>query len=314
MIATRSDSMTWSRKPRRSRPRSSSPSSRRIPARASDATRASTKPAHRLGVGETEQVAHAGLVELVRRRRQQLVEHRLGVAHAARGQPGDQVHRLGRRGAAVGLEDAPELALDLVGREPSDVEPLEARQDRRRELLGVGRGEHEHDEVGRLLERLQERVPGVLRDLVRLVEDVDLALQVGRGVVDALAQVADGVDAPVRRGVDLEQVHRPALADRDARRAGVARIAVAEVRAVDRLREDPGERRLAGAARPDEQDRVRDALRPDGVAQGLDDGLLPDDLGERLGTPAPVDRLVGRCLDREVCHSAPCAPWLRAGG
>ena len=89
------------------------------------------------------------------------------------------------------------------------------------------------------------------------------------------------------------QVHRPALADRDARRAGVARVAVLEVRAVDGLGEDPRERRLARAARPDEQDRVRDPFGPDGVAERLDDGLLPDDLGEGLGPPAAVDRLVG---------------------
>jgi hypothetical protein len=80
----------------------------------------------------------------------------------------------------------------------------------------VGRGEHEDDEVGRLLERLQERVPGVLRDLVGLVEDVDLAPQVGRGVVDALPKLADRVDAAVGGGVDLDEVKRPALADRDA--------------------------------------------------------------------------------------------------
>ena len=167
----------------------------------------------------------------------------------------------GSADAAVRLEDPPELALDLVGREAPDVEPLEARQDRRREVLRVGRGEHEDDELGRLLERLEEGVPGVLRDLVGLVEDVDLAAQVGRGVVDALAELADGVDPAVRGGIDLEEVHRPALADRDARRAGVARVAVLEVRAVERLGEDPGQRGLAGAARPDEEDRVRRPAR-----------------------------------------------------
>ena len=52
------------------------------------------------------------------------------------------------------------------------------------------------------------------------------------------------------------------------------RLAVLEVRAVERLGEDPGERRLAGAARTDEQERVRDATGPDGVAERLDDRLL----------------------------------------
>ncbi len=78
----------------------------------------------------------------------------------------------------------------------------------------------------------------------------------------------------------------------DARRAAVARVAVLEVRAVDGLGQDPGERGLAGAARPDEQDGVADAVGADGVAERLDDGFLADDLAERLGAPAPVERLV----------------------
>ena len=65
-----------------------------------------------------------------------------------------------------------------------------------------------------------------------------------------------------------------------------------QVRAVERLGEDPGERRLAGAARPDEQDRVRDPSGRDRVAERRDDRLLPDDLRERLGPPAAVEGLV----------------------
>ena len=185
-----------------------------------------------------------------------------------------------------------ELALDLGDGQAPDVEALEARQDRRREARRLGRGEHEDDEVGRLLERLQERVPGVLGDLVRLVEDVDLAPELAGRVRQALAQVADVVDAAVARGVDLDEVERRPLADRDARRAGVAGVAVLQVRAVDGLGEDPRERGLAGAARPDEQDGVADPVRPDGVAERLDDGFLADDLAERLGAPAAIEGLV----------------------
>src|SRR3712207_1266530 len=82
--------------------------------------------------------------------------------------------RAGIGGSSVGVEDPTELALDLRDRQAADVVALKPGEDRRRELLGVGRGEHEDDRVGRLLERLEERVPGVLRDLVRLVEDVHL--------------------------------------------------------------------------------------------------------------------------------------------
>ncbi len=72
----------------------------------------------------------------------------------------------------------------------------------------------------------------------------------------------------------------------------VAGVAVLEVGAVDGLGEDPRERRLAGAARPDEQDGVADPVGADGVAEGLDDRLLADDLAECLGAPAPIERLV----------------------
>ncbi len=152
-----------------------------------------------------------------------------------------------------------------------------------REPGGLGRGEHEGHELGRLLERLQQGVPGVLRDLVRLVEDVDLALELAGRVRQSLAQLADGVDAAVAGGVDLDQVQRRPFADRHARRAGIAGVAVAQVGAVDGLGQDPCQRRLAGPARSDEQDRVRDVTGPDGVPERLDDGLLADDLARTSG-------------------------------
>ncbi len=247
-----------------------------------------------VGIGQAQEVADGGLVDRRAGRREHLVEDRLGVAHPAGGKPGDEAQcgGLGRHG--LRRQDPLELALDLLDRQTANVEPLEARQDRRREVLGVGRREHERDELRRLLERLQEGVPGVLRDLVSLVEDVDLAAQVRRGVLDPLAQVADRIDAAVARGVDLDEIHRPAFADRDARLARVARIAVLEVRAVEGLGQDPGEGRLAGPARPDEQDRMRYAVGADRVPERLDDGRLADDLGEGLGTPAAVERLMGR--------------------
>src|SRR3954468_18325366 len=105
---------------------------------------------------------------------------------------------------AVGRQDPAELALDLGHGQAPDVEPLETRQDRGWKARRLGGSEHEHDEVRWLLEGLEKRVPGVAGDLVRLVEDVDLALQLARRVRQPLAQVADGVDASVARGVDLD--------------------------------------------------------------------------------------------------------------
>jgi hypothetical protein len=187
-----------------------------------------------------------------------------------------------------------QLALDLGDRQASDVIPLKAGQDRRREAGRLGRGEHEHDEVGRFLERLEQRVPGIPGDLVRLVEDVDLAPQVTGRISEPVAQVADLVDAAVRGRIDLEDVERRAFADSDARLADITRVPILEVRAVDGLGEDPRQRRLAGPPRPLEQDGVGDTVGADGVAEGLDDRFLADDLAEGLGAPASIQRLM-RC-------------------
>ena len=109
----------------------------------------------------------------------------------------------------------------------------------------------------------------------------------------ARQELADVVDPVVRCGVHLDDIERAPLADGDARLAGVARLAVAEVRAVERLGDDPGHRRLARPSRADEQHRVGDPTGPHGIPERLDDRLLADDLAERLGAPATVEGLMG---------------------
>ena len=112
--------------------------------------------------------------------------------------------------------------LDLLARRPRaaaraaicgtrrarEVEAVAAVDDRRQDLVGLGRGEHEDRVRRRLLERLEERVPRRGGEHVRLVEDVDLVAAGDRRVGDLLAQVADVVDRVVRRGVHLDHVER----------------------------------------------------------------------------------------------------------
>ena len=203
----------------------------------------------RRGIRQAEEVSDHGLIDLGRSRGDELIQDRLRIAHAAGRQARHEAQRIVGRGPALGLQDAGELALDLRDGQTADVVALQARQDGRREPGRLGRGEHEDDERGRLLERLEQRVPGVLRDLVRLVEDVDLAAQMAGRIGQAIAQLADLVDAAVGGGIDLEDVERRALADGDAGIAGVTRIAVAQVGAVHGLGQDPRERGLARPAR-----------------------------------------------------------------
>ena len=102
-------------------------------------------------------------------------------------------HVLDRLGADVEpgvVDDVLRQLAQLVGRQEVHLELLGAAADGGQHLLGVGGGQHEHDVVRRLLERLQQRVRRPRREHVDLVEDVHLraAGRPERGLRD---QVAD---------------------------------------------------------------------------------------------------------------------------
>ena len=126
-----------------------------------------------------------------------------------------------------------------------------------------------------------------------------LLLQVGRRRVDARQQLAHVVDAVVARGVQLDDVERAPFADGHAAVARVVWLAVDGVRAVDRLGDDPRRAGLAGAARADEEQAVGEAVRAGRRCAASRRPRPGRRLGERLGPPAPVERLVrGRHLGR----------------
>ncbi len=108
------------------------------------------------------------------------------------------------------LGDPADVLLQRVGSEQMELQVLRAAADRVRHLLRVGRGEHEHHVRRRLLERLQQRSFGALREHVDLVEDVHL-VATGRAERRLLDQVAHGVDAVVRRCVEFVDVVARAL-------------------------------------------------------------------------------------------------------
>ena len=157
----------------------------------------------------------------------------------------------------------------------------------------------------RLLERLEERVPRVRGEHVRLVDDVDLAAQRRRKIADALAQLAHVVDAAIARGVDLEDVDRRARQDLEARRARVVRLAVDERFAVDRASEDSRRRCLAGAANPGKEIAVRKAARAHLVEQRLRNNLLADKVGETLRAVFAVE---GEAHDSSINRRSTVGP------
>ena len=220
----------------------------------------------------------------------QLVERAERVAEAALGRAGDHRRRSLLELDRLGRGDPVQHLGDLLQRRPLEVEALAAVGDRRHHLVRLGRGEDEDGVRRRLLERLEEGVPGLLGQHVRLVEDVDLPVAAGRRVGDPLAQLADVVDRAVGGGVHLDHVDRGAGGDRQA---GLALAAGGDGRAaalaVERAGEDLRHRGLAGPARADEEVGVVDLALLDRVAQGADDVLLADDLVEGAGPVAAVE-------------------------
>ena len=97
-----------------------------------------------------------------------------GVAEASGGVPRDQRHRTFLDLDPLFLGHALQHGRHLLDGRPAEVEPVAAIDHGREHLLRLGRGQHEDRPRRRLLERLEERVPCLRGEHVRLVEDVDL--------------------------------------------------------------------------------------------------------------------------------------------
>ena len=236
-----------------------------------------------------------------RRRSDGLIHDGEGIAHGAVAGFGEQ-----GEGGVVDVElflggDGAELADDVVELDGVKAEVLAARADGLRNVLGLGGGKHEDGPVGRLFEGLEERVPGGVGDLVRLVEDDDLVLAlVGGASLNLGGEQARVVDAAIGGGVDLFDVEgmrlledgvllargRGDFAAVDADAAGLFRRALGRAdgrAAVQCCGEDACDGRLADAAMAGEDVAVSDAVLRERVEQGARDVVLSDDVGEELG-------------------------------
>ena len=145
--------------------------------------------------------------------------------------------------------------------------------------LRVGRRQHEHDVTWRLLERLEQGVRGGGRQHVDLVHDVDLPAT-GSAERRPGDEVPHGLDAVVRRRIELVDVEGGAQGDLHARVTCPAR-------------QDARRRCLAGAARSAEQVGVGNSAVTRRVAKSPGDMVLALHLAEALGAVATVERLIG---------------------
>ena len=179
-------------------------------------------------------------------------------------------------------------------RDAAEVVALQARENRLGHLLRLGGREDELEMRGRLLERLQHRVEGLVGELMRFVDDVNLEA-IARG---AVAQVFDNrariIDLAVGCAIDLDYVERAAGPDFLTCSALSARLGRRALLAVETARKDARGGGLADAANPGEQKRMRDASALERLDQCVGDVLLTDQLGEALGAPLAGEHQVGR--------------------
>ena len=132
---------------------------------------------------------------------------------------------------------------DLARREQRELKVLRATADGRHDLVRLGRAQHENNVWRRFLEGLQQRVLGARRQHVDLVEDVDLGAP--RRPKSHLAdQVAHGIDAVVRCGIELMQVVAAAGLEGQTRITFVTWLTAPQISAVQRLGQDAGRRGL----------------------------------------------------------------------
>ena len=101
--------------------------------------------------------------------------------------------------------------------------------------------------------------------------------------------------------ISSRSTKRPASMSRQAAHTpqGVGRHAGL---AVEALREDARDRRLADAARAGEQVRMVKPAAVQRIGQRRDDVLLPDQLAERLRSPLAGERLVGHANVGELAE------------
>ncbi len=205
----------------------------------------------------------------------ELVEQTLGIPQAAGRLARDERQRLILDGEALPVADRAKPP-DRAGQwNAAKVKSLAAGGDRVRKLVRLGGRQDELHMRRRLFQRLEEGVERVPGELMRLIDNVELHPQLGRRVLDLLAQVANVIDPAIRRRVDLDNVDRRAGVDRIAGSTVIAgTIGRIRIEAVDGFGEQARGAGLPGAARTAEEVRVRHPIERDRVLQRACDVLL----------------------------------------
>ena len=168
-----------------------------------------------------------------------------------------------------------------------------------RQLLRIGGGQQELHVRRRLLQRLEQRVEGMRREHVHLVDEVHLVAALGRRVLHVVQQLARIVDAWCARPRRLRSDPRtaPASISRQlgALPAGRGRNPAL---AIEALGEDARDGGLAHAARAGEQEGVMDAPASSALRRAP---------GSTCSCPTMSAKVPGPPLasQRDIAHSSP---------
>ena len=171
------------------------------------------------------------------------------------------------------------------GRHRSQIELQTARQHRHRHFLWIRRRQHEFEVFRRLFQRFQHRVERGVGQHVHLVNHEDFEAPLHRFVNRLLQQCLHLVHTTIRRRIQLGIVHKPAAINIPAslanptRRSGDAALPVSAL-AVQRLGQNPRNRRLPHPPRAGEHVSMVQPLSRQRIGQSLHHVLLPHQLGE----------------------------------
>ena len=234
---------------------------------------------HIAAVHTAQHGAHTGLVELAGTKSNGLVRQRERVTHGPPRRARQQAQRLRLGRHVFNAQHLHQVLQHGFRRHRSKVELQAARQHGGRYFLGVRRGQHKLEVIGRLLQRLEHGVEGRVREHVDFVNHEDLEAAYDGFVDGLLQQLRDLVHAPVRRGVQLGVVHKAAAVDITAglaHPAGLVGDAALPIyaQAVERLGQDARNGGFAHSPCAREQVSVVQPLRAQGIAQRLHDMRL----------------------------------------
>ena len=165
---------------------------------------------------------------------------------------------------------------------------LAAAADGGQHLVGLCGGQNKHQVGRRLLQNLQQGVPGLGGKHVGLVNDVHPLADGGGGIYRLVPQSTDLVHSVVGSGVQLQHVQDGAVLDAQTGGTGIAGVAVLGIFAVYRPGQNFGAGGLACSPGAGEQVGVGQPSGRRLALQGVGDVLLTHHVVEGAGPPFSI--------------------------